>query len=228
MSTECNQFIFGFHTLNHREIRAQFDGGAITTEGGGLLPTDSANVTSTPESSPCSSPNRCALRFFLLPADSVVVVDRERRIALKAKHSRRRKKVIHFRLSYCRPLPPRSLSNFHGTRQIWRKRGGVEPTHVRIARDDLYRNCVRLRRLERFQRQERRRKISKLLFSTDVWGWNPTLGQFRCPAVGVAQNPLFAQRIGELLSEFCPKTTPDQAQFACTNQEARVWFYRNL
>ncbi len=65
MSTECNQFIFGFHTLNHREIRAQFDGGAITTEGGGLLPTDSANVTSTPESSPCSSPNRCALRFFL-------------------------------------------------------------------------------------------------------------------------------------------------------------------
>ncbi len=143
MSTECNQFIFGFHTLNHREIRAQFDGGAITTEGGGLLPTDSANVTSTPESSPCSSPNRCALRFFLLPADSVVVVDRERRIALKAKHSRRRKKVIHFRLSYCRPLPPRSLSNFHGTRQIWRKRGGVEPTHVRIARDDLYRNCTR-------------------------------------------------------------------------------------
>ena len=37
MSTECNQFIFGFHPLKHREIRAQFDGGAITTEGGGLL-----------------------------------------------------------------------------------------------------------------------------------------------------------------------------------------------
>jgi len=37
MNTECNQFAFGFHPLKHREIRAQFDGGAITTEGGGLL-----------------------------------------------------------------------------------------------------------------------------------------------------------------------------------------------
>ena len=37
MGTECNQFVFGFHPLKHREIRAQFDGGAITTEGGGLL-----------------------------------------------------------------------------------------------------------------------------------------------------------------------------------------------
>jgi len=37
MSTECNQFVLGFHPLKHREIRAQFDGGAITSEGGGLL-----------------------------------------------------------------------------------------------------------------------------------------------------------------------------------------------
>jgi hypothetical protein len=37
MSTECNQFVFGFHPLKQREIRAQFDGGAITTDGGGLL-----------------------------------------------------------------------------------------------------------------------------------------------------------------------------------------------
>jgi DDE family transposase len=37
MSSECNQFVFGFHPLKRREIRAQFDGGAITTEGGGLL-----------------------------------------------------------------------------------------------------------------------------------------------------------------------------------------------
>jgi len=37
MSTECNQFVLRFHPLKHREIRAQFDGGAITTEGGGLL-----------------------------------------------------------------------------------------------------------------------------------------------------------------------------------------------
>jgi hypothetical protein len=37
MATECTQKSFGFHPLKHREIRAQFDGGAITTEGGGLL-----------------------------------------------------------------------------------------------------------------------------------------------------------------------------------------------
>ena len=37
MTTECNQFVFGFHPLKRREIRAQFDGGAITSDGGGLL-----------------------------------------------------------------------------------------------------------------------------------------------------------------------------------------------
>src|SRR5438876_10724878 len=37
MATECTQKDFGFHPLEHREIRGQFDGGAITTEGGGLL-----------------------------------------------------------------------------------------------------------------------------------------------------------------------------------------------
>jgi hypothetical protein len=37
MATECTQKNFGFHPLKHREIRAQFDCGAITTEGGGLL-----------------------------------------------------------------------------------------------------------------------------------------------------------------------------------------------
>lgn len=37
MATECIQKDFGFHPLKHREIRAQFDGGAITAEGGGLL-----------------------------------------------------------------------------------------------------------------------------------------------------------------------------------------------
>ena len=30
MTTECNQFVFGFHPQKRREIRAQFDGGAIT------------------------------------------------------------------------------------------------------------------------------------------------------------------------------------------------------
>jgi len=37
MTAECNQIVFGFHPLKRREIRAQFDGGAITSDGGGLL-----------------------------------------------------------------------------------------------------------------------------------------------------------------------------------------------
>src|SRR5713101_7215425 len=37
MTTECNQFVFAFHPLKRLEIRAQFDGGAITSDGGGLL-----------------------------------------------------------------------------------------------------------------------------------------------------------------------------------------------
>jgi hypothetical protein len=37
MTTECTQFVFGFHPPKRREIRAQFDGGAISSDGGGLL-----------------------------------------------------------------------------------------------------------------------------------------------------------------------------------------------
>src|SRR2546421_11981479 len=37
MATECIQKSFTFHHLRNGEIRAQFDGGAIATEGGGLL-----------------------------------------------------------------------------------------------------------------------------------------------------------------------------------------------
>ena len=37
MTTECNQFVFRFHPQKRREIRAQFNGGAITSDGGGLL-----------------------------------------------------------------------------------------------------------------------------------------------------------------------------------------------
>ena len=37
MTTECTQSVFGFHPQKRREIRAQFDGGAITSDGGGLL-----------------------------------------------------------------------------------------------------------------------------------------------------------------------------------------------
>jgi hypothetical protein len=37
MTAECTQVGFEFHSLNHRQIRAQFDGGAISSDGGGLL-----------------------------------------------------------------------------------------------------------------------------------------------------------------------------------------------
>jgi len=37
MSTECNGKLFEFHPLGGREVRADFDGGAITSDGGGLL-----------------------------------------------------------------------------------------------------------------------------------------------------------------------------------------------
>jgi hypothetical protein len=37
MTTECNQAGFEFHPVNQRQIRAQFDGGAISSDGGSLL-----------------------------------------------------------------------------------------------------------------------------------------------------------------------------------------------
>ena len=40
MIAECTQKVFRFHPLRQREIWAQFDGGAITSDGGGLLLRD--------------------------------------------------------------------------------------------------------------------------------------------------------------------------------------------
>ena len=37
MSTECNGKLFEFHPLGAREVRGGFEGGAITSDGGGLL-----------------------------------------------------------------------------------------------------------------------------------------------------------------------------------------------
>jgi hypothetical protein len=37
MTTECNQEPFPFHPVNQREVRGQFDGGAISSDAGGLL-----------------------------------------------------------------------------------------------------------------------------------------------------------------------------------------------
>src|ERR1022692_3130755 len=45
MTTECTQIGFEFHSLRSREIRAQFDGGAITSDAGGLLLREVENRT---------------------------------------------------------------------------------------------------------------------------------------------------------------------------------------
>jgi hypothetical protein len=37
VTTECNQDFFPFHPLNQREVRGNFDGGCITSDGGSLL-----------------------------------------------------------------------------------------------------------------------------------------------------------------------------------------------
>jgi hypothetical protein len=45
MSTECNQLRFDFHPLACREIVARFDGGHITSDGGGLLLREAERLT---------------------------------------------------------------------------------------------------------------------------------------------------------------------------------------
>jgi hypothetical protein len=37
MTTECSGRLFEFHPLGAREVRAGFEGGTITSDGGGLL-----------------------------------------------------------------------------------------------------------------------------------------------------------------------------------------------
>ena len=37
MTTQCNQKLFEFHPEARRQVKGRFDGGAITSEGGGLL-----------------------------------------------------------------------------------------------------------------------------------------------------------------------------------------------
>ena len=45
MGTECNQESFAFHTLGRREVVACFDGGRITSDGGGLLLGEVERIT---------------------------------------------------------------------------------------------------------------------------------------------------------------------------------------
>lgn len=45
MKTQCNQRSFGFHTLGKREVVARFDGGQITSDGGGLLLRETEQAT---------------------------------------------------------------------------------------------------------------------------------------------------------------------------------------
>src|SRR5207245_8565664 len=37
MQTECTQVSFRFHPLSQRDVVARFDGGSLTSDGGGLL-----------------------------------------------------------------------------------------------------------------------------------------------------------------------------------------------
>jgi hypothetical protein len=45
MATECNQKVFEFHALAQREVVARFDGGRITSDGGGLLLRETERLT---------------------------------------------------------------------------------------------------------------------------------------------------------------------------------------
>jgi len=45
MATECNRKSFAFHPLGRREIVARFDGGRITSDGGGLLLREVERIT---------------------------------------------------------------------------------------------------------------------------------------------------------------------------------------
>lgn len=45
MATECNQQSFGFHALGRRNVVGRFDGGRITSDGGGLLLRETERVT---------------------------------------------------------------------------------------------------------------------------------------------------------------------------------------
>ena len=45
MATECNQHSFRFHALGRREVVARFDGGPITSDGGGLLLREAERIT---------------------------------------------------------------------------------------------------------------------------------------------------------------------------------------
>ena len=45
MVTECNQQSFGFHAVGRRDVVGRFDGGRITTDGGGLLLREAERVT---------------------------------------------------------------------------------------------------------------------------------------------------------------------------------------
>ena len=45
MKTQCNQGSFGFHALGAREVVGRFDGGLITSDGGGLLLRETEQAT---------------------------------------------------------------------------------------------------------------------------------------------------------------------------------------
>lgn len=38
MTTDCNRDLLLFHSLNQREVRGEFEGGSITSDGGSVVP----------------------------------------------------------------------------------------------------------------------------------------------------------------------------------------------
>jgi hypothetical protein len=45
MSARCNQKSFAFHPLGRRNVVARFDGGLISSDGGGLLLRETERIT---------------------------------------------------------------------------------------------------------------------------------------------------------------------------------------
>ncbi|MCH8913712.1 MAG: transposase [Planctomycetes bacterium] len=45
MFTQCNSDSFGFHPLGRRDVVAQFDGGRISSDAGGLLLRETERIT---------------------------------------------------------------------------------------------------------------------------------------------------------------------------------------
>ena len=72
MSTKCNQPSFSFQALGRRQVVGRFDGGRITSDGGGLLLRETDRVTGLiPQLAQCFWDRRDA-RFVRYPVQQLV------------------------------------------------------------------------------------------------------------------------------------------------------------